>query len=461
MKIIADPNHVLTDGLAAIRAEFDVPRDFPPDALAAAQAAAARRPDEHRDRTGEHFVTLDPASSTDLDQAFAIDRQGDDLLLHYAIADVAWFVDDADPVDAEAWRRGTTQYLPDGKAGLYPPVLGEEAASLLPDVDRAAVIFSVLIGSDGDARLDGVERAIIRSRAKLAYDSVRPDDLPPDFAELARRVRGAEDRRGASRIDPPEQEVEPVGEGQYQLAFRQRAESEDQNAALSLATNLAVAELLQNAGTGLFRVMAGPDAHALDRLRQTARAFALDWPEMAPLDQFEKTLDPRNPRAAAFMMAVRRAGGGASYVPYRAGETPWHAPMAATYAHATAPLRRLADRYVVRAALAIANGQPVPDAVTEAFSRLPAVMARADATAGRIERAVVDLAELVTLQGHEGQTFAAVATDIDERGVRLQLCDYPVAARVNADGLRPGDDLEVRLAALDPGRRAIRFERVG
>lgn len=461
MKIIADPNHVLADGLAAIRAEFDVPRDFPPDALAAAQAAIARAPGEHRDRTGEHFVTLDPASSTDLDQAFAIDRRGDVLLLHYAIADVAWFVEDGDPVDAEAWRRGATQYLPDGKAGLYPPVLGEEAASLLPDVDRPAVVLSVLIGPDGDARLDGAERAVIRSRAKLAYDSVRREDLPTGFAELAERVRGAEDRRGASRVDPPEQEVAPAGDGQYQLAFRQRAESEDQNAALSLATNLGVADLLQKAGTGLFRVMAGPDAHALERLRQTARAFALDWPDMASLDQFEKTLDPRNPRAAAFMMAVRRAGGGASYIPYRAGATPWHAPMAATYAHATAPLRRLADRYVLRAALAVANGRPVPDAVTEAFSRLPAVMARADATAGRIERAVVDLAELVTLQGREGETFAAVATDIDERGVRLQLCDYPVAARVNADGLRPGDSLEVRLAALDPARRAIRFERAG
>ena len=60
------------------------------------------------------------------------------------------------------------------------------------------------------------------------------------------------------------------------------------------------------------------------------------------------------------MLAIRRAGDGASYVPFRDGAVPWHAAMAATYAHATAPLRRLADRYVVRAALAIANGQRVP-----------------------------------------------------------------------------------------------------
>ena len=61
---------------------------------------------------------------------------GSDVLLHYAIADVAWFVDDGDPLDTEAWQRGATQYLPDGKAGLYPPVLAEGAASLLPDGPR-------------------------------------------------------------------------------------------------------------------------------------------------------------------------------------------------------------------------------------------------------------------------------------------------------------------------------------
>jgi exoribonuclease R len=405
-------------------------------------------------------VTLDPASSTDLDQAFAIEPSGSDLLLHYAIADVAWFIDDGDAIDIEAWRRGATQYLPDGKSGLYPPVLGEGAASLLPNCLRPAVVFTVRVDRDGGVLLDAVERAVIRSGAKLAYDSVRSVDLPAEFAELAARIRAAEDRRGASRVDPPEQEVAALGEGRYRLLFRQRLASEEQNAALSLATNLAVADLLQKAETGLFRVMAGPDAPAVERLRRTALAFGLAWPDMATLEQFEKTLDPQQPREAAFMMAVRRAGGGASYIPYRAGEVPWHAPMAATYTHATAPLRRLADRYVLRAALAIANGQPVPDIVTDAFSRLPSVMARADVTGGRIERAVIDLAELVMLRGREGEVFRAVATDVDERGVRIQLCQLPIAARVNANGVGPGEDLNVRLVGIDAARRTLHFERV-
>src|ERR1700710_1621510 len=118
MKVLADPTNALALGLAAIRAQYKVPASFPPEVLDAAAEAAKRVPTNHVDRTDRHFVTLDPATSTDLDQAFAIERDGGNLLLHYAIADVTWFVDDGGAIDAEAWRRGTTLYLPDGKAGL-------------------------------------------------------------------------------------------------------------------------------------------------------------------------------------------------------------------------------------------------------------------------------------------------------------------------------------------------------
>ena len=460
MKAIVDPTHALTRGLALIRTQYRIPDSFPPAVLAEAEAAANRAPTEHVDRTAIPFVTLDPASSTDLDQALAIDRAGQDLLLHYAIADVAWFVEDDGAIDREAWVRGTSQYLPDGKAPLYPPILSEHAASLLPDGPRPAVIFTVRVAPDGCVKLEGVERAIVRSRAKLAYDKVRDADLPPDFAALADRIQAAEDRRGASRVDPPEQEVHPVEPGAFELTFRPRLQSEDRNAAMSLACNLAVANALLARQTGLFRVMAPPDESAIRRLRFTARAFGLVWPDAETLGQFQKTLRANDPRDAAFMLAARRAGAGASYAPYQAGVVPWHVAMAATYAHATAPLRRLADRYVVRAALAVANGQNVPDIVTQAFAKLPPVMARADTLGGQIERAVVDLAEAVMLKGCEGRVFPAIVTDVDERGARMQLRDQPVVARIAAHSVQPGNAITVRLIATDPERRVIQFERV-
>ena len=250
-----------------------------------------------------------------------------------------------------------------------------------------------------------------------------------------------------------------TGDGGFALAFRPRLESESRNAALSLAANLAIAEALLKAGTGLFRVMAEPNDFAVARLRQTAAALRLDWPKAMPLADFERGLRASEPDQAAMMLAVRRAGQGASYKGIVAGEVPWHSAMAASYVHATAPLRRLADRYVVMAALSVANGQRVPEAVVAAFAKLPKVMARADALSGQIERGVIDLAEAVMLAGREGEVFDAVVTDEDERGVRIQLEAEPVVTRVVAHKVEPGSRLRVKLVAADVVKRTVAFQR--
>ena len=459
MRTVRDPDCLLSDGLAAIRAQFQLPASHPPAAELEAREAARRALDGHVDRTALPFVTLDPESSRDLDQAFAIERSGTDLLLHYAIADVGWFVPDGGAMDGEAWLRGTSQYLPDGKVPLYPPALSDGAASLLPDGDRPAVVFTVRIDPAGAGRLDSVERARIRSRAKLAYETVRPDQLPAGFDELSRRIEAAEKARGAARVDPPEQEV-IEDDGCYRLRLRPQSWAEEKNAAMSLATNLAVAELLFEARTGLFRTMAEPEDWAVRRLRHTARALGVDWDKPESLQTLERRLDPAVPAEAALMLAIRRASPGASYEPYREGVRPWHSAVAASYAHATAPLRRLADRFVVEAALAVANGRPVPAPAQAAFERLPEVMRKADALGGQISRAVIDLAEAATLVGREGDRFDAVVTDVDQRGARIQLCSPPVVARIKTDGLEAGDELTVRLDGAEPATRSVRFSVV-
>ena len=161
------------------------------------------------------------------------------------------------------------------------------------------------------------------------------------------------------------------------------------------------------------------------------------------------------------MLAVRRAGNGAAYEVFKPGKRPWHAAMAATYAHGTAPLRRLADRYVVQAALAVANGRPVSAQVSEAFVRLPPAMAKAAAREGQIERAVIDLAEAALLSGREGEAFDAIVTDTGENGARLQLCDLPVVARTTARSVQPGARIRVRLLIADTESRTLQFERIG
>ncbi|MFN3255770.1 MAG: RNB domain-containing ribonuclease [Ilumatobacter sp.] len=476
-------------GFERLRADFDVPGPHPPEVLAAAQEAAARPFEvivpgtgapgrwQHVDRTDVEFLTLDPATSTDLDQAFAVEMAGDDVLLRYAIADVGWFVRPGDPIDREAWRRGVTVYMPDSRSGLHPERIAEDAGSLLPGSPKPAIVFLVRVGHDGDVRLDGVERAMVRNRAKLAYSTVTAPDLPDAFAELSRRFEASERARGADRIQWPEQEVvrAPADAGHaFDLRFRPRVEAERQNAAMSLATNMAVADALFDAGTGVFRTMPPLDERHTARLRHTARAFGLDWGNDVALGAFATSLPVDDPRTSAFQLAVRRAAGGASYTPYSEFETedgpgdggihegrPWHAALAATYTHATAPLRRLVDRYVIEAALAIGNGRDVPDEIESAFAELPAAMRRGDARANQVDRAALDLAEAILLQGREGEVFDAVVTDEDDRGVRIQICEPAVVARTVARRVDPGDEIIVKLRAVDVVERRVEFERVG
>ena len=137
-------------------------------------------------------------------------------------------------------------------------MLTEGAASLLPDGPRPAVIFTVRVAPDGAVQLDGAERAVIRSRAKLAYETATDADLPAGFADLADRIAAAEDRRGAARVDPPEQEVERRATALRARRSGPRRRRGPQCRAVA-GDQSRVADALLAHRTGLFRVMAPPD----------------------------------------------------------------------------------------------------------------------------------------------------------------------------------------------------------
>jgi exoribonuclease R len=455
----ADARALLAVGFAAIRDEFDVPGPFPPDVLDDAEAASRHpRHDDRRDARDLPFVTLDPASSMDLDQAFALDVDGDDIVLSYAIADVAAFVERGGPTDGEAWKRGVTIYAPDERSPLHPTLLSEAAASLLPDDDRLAVLLTVTIDPEGQAVLRSAERAVVRSRAKLAYDAVTVDDLPALLPEVAGRVARAEERRGAGRIEFPAPEivVDPGVPGGLTVRAIPRFPAEDWNAALSLSANLAVAQRMVDAGVGLFRVMADAPADSTGRLRRTAKALGMAWPDGIDLRQLTAQLDPSDPRQAAFLRAVRQAGGGATYATLAAGQ-PWHSVIAAPYAHATAPLRRLADRYVLDLVCALHRDQPTED-TTGVFEDLAAVMERAETRAAQVDRAALDLVETVILRDRVGERFAATVIDGSDDRARIQLADPPVRAAVKMPDAEPGQELTVRLADVDVAARRLEFD---
>ncbi|HEX8054214.1 MAG TPA: RNB domain-containing ribonuclease [Thermoleophilaceae bacterium] len=435
----------------AIRREADVTAAFPPAVEAEAEAAA--RVPVAGERSELPFVTIDPPGSRDLDQALHIERRGAGHRVSYAIADVAAFVGPGGALDRDVHERGVTVYAPDAKVPLHPPVLSEGAASLLPGEWRPAVLWTLDLDATGELVAAAVARRLVRSVAQHTYEDV-PPELEPLLREVGERRLAIERERGGVRLAVPEQEVEREGDS-WTLRYRVPLPSEEHNAQVSLLTGMAAADLMLRAGVGILRTQPEPEARAVERLREQARALRVEWPAGLSYPEFVRTLDPAVPAHAAVMHEATGVGHGAGYTAFDGAppEEPEHFAIAAPYAHATAPLRRLQDRYVSECCLAAAAGGPVPDWVRAGLPELPGAMAAADKRARAVERAVVDVVEALLLQGREGERFEAVV--IDEGTVQLR--DPAVRGKLDGDCPSVGTELTVRLERADPATRTVEF----
>jgi exoribonuclease R len=459
---------------AAVRAEFALPEAFPAEVLAEAARAAAVRPGPgpgRRDATDVELVTIDPPGSKDLDQAVGVVRRGSGFRVHYAIADLGAVVVPGGALDAEVRRRGQTIYLPDGPVPLHPPALSEDAASLLPDGPRAAVLWTFDLDDAGEQVAVSVERAVVRSRARLDYAGVQADiaagHVHPALSglpELGPLRRAHAVRRGAIELELPEQEVVPDGSGGWTVRVRRRLDVESWNAEISLLTGMAAAQIMLDAGVGLLRTLPAPDEEALAAFRRTARELGFGWPENAPVAEALAALPADTPTALAVRRAATALLRGAGYHAFdrQAGTEPpadaGHGGIGAPYTHVTAPLRRLADRFGTEVCLAVTAGAELPDWLRAALPTLPELMDDSDALASRVDRACLDRTEAALLRESVGHEFDAVVlrADGDGDGGEVYVPDPPVLARCTG-ALTAGAVVRVRLEAADPETGRIEF----
>lgn len=456
-------------GFQRIREEFEVSVDFPPQVEAAARLAADTAVGaDRRDLRDVPFVAIDPPGSRDLDQAFYATSSSSGYRVRYAIADVSHFVEPGDPVDVESRRRGVTFYAPDSKAPLHPLVLSAGAASLLPDVDRPAIVWTHDLDTHGNLVDTHVERAIVRNRAMLTYGDVDADLSGGDPNEthlLLREIGIARQRqeqtRGGISLRIPNQEVVHDG-ATYRLMFRRTMPVENWNAQMSLLTGMAAAQLMIDARVGLLRTLPKPQKRTLAWLRRCSRAMDVSYPDYLAYPDWVRSLDTKNPDHAALMTQAARAFRGAGYVGFD-GEVPddtGHGAIAADYAHVTAPLRRLIDRFGNEIVLSIARSERPPTWVVDSLDTLPAVMVDAARRERAFERAILDFTEALILADRVGEVFEAVATDVDDGRVTVQIRRPAIVARFDTEGVELGDEIHVRLVDADPSTRRVDFEIV-
>jgi exoribonuclease R len=460
---VAPATGPLAEALASIPASLGIVREFSAAATAEAGAAHPMLPDA--DATDVPFVTIDPAGSLDLDQALYLERDGDGYRVRYAIADVPSFVTPGGALDAEARNRGQTIYAPDGRIPLHPLILSEGAASLLPGQLRSAFVWDLALDPDGNLVSTAVARARVRSTAKLDYVGVQrqidggsADENLELLKEIGLKRIALEVARGAANLTLPESEVDQVGVG-YEIVRRQPQPVEDWNAQLSLLTGMAAANLMIAAKVGILRTMPAPDQGAIERFRRQSLALGTPWPKRQAYGEYLRSLDTSAPKQLAIMHAAASLFRGAGYTAFD-GSVPvglTQAAVGASYAHTTAPLRRLVDRFVLAVCEAISAGTDIPAWARQALPTLPALMEHSSGITSQFEHRALDMVEAALLSNRLGDVFDATVISLSKTGGSIQLTDPAVTAHC-AGELAAGAVIRARLVQVDIATGTTLFE---
>jgi ribonuclease R len=474
---------VARDAIEALMLERGLARGFDPPVSEAAErarddgmAAATREVQEgrRRDLRGLATLTIDPASAQDFDDAISAQRLEEDgsVRIWVHIADVGAYVGEGSVVDREARRRGTSVYAPGAVEPMLPQALSNDACSLLPGAERAAVTVEMDLRGAEVVRT-AMYRSLIRSDRRLDYEQVdrvfagreRAEDPWAGPLEAARAASAALGRArvqaGGLVIDSEEPEVVFDEDGHVrELRTRAQTESHRLIEHLMIAANEAVARHLSERGTPcLYRVHERPEPARVLRLIEQLASLGVVTPavpETISSSQAAELMGEVSRRVERHVQGELRraqAGGGGRPAPdgaeaasgrARAGQ--WggrialsslvlrslrqayysprnigHAGLrSACYCHFTSPIRRYPDLVCHRALAATLGGrEPAPRAGE--LAELGEWTSEREREAMKIERGGDDLARCFALEqalyadGWE-QTFAGEVTGLISAG---------------------------------------------
>jgi ribonuclease R len=463
--------------------------DFSPAALAEAAAiggaAVAPEAGKVRDLRNLLWASIDNDDSLDLDQlTVAEPLAGGVVKVLVAIADVDATVLRASAIDAHARTNTTSVYTAVEVFPMLPEKLSTDLTSLRQDVDRLAMVIELSVSVDGTVGASEVYRAVVRNRAKLAYNSVAAwlEGKAPAPAALS-AVNGLEEqlrlqdgvaqvlksnrhRLGALTLDTIE--ARAVFDGEVLTGLRR----DEKNRAKELIEEFMVAA---NGCTARYL-----EAKRFPSLRRLLRAPER-WPRIVQLAAELGTTLPAEPSAAAlqdFLVRRREADplrfpdlslsvvkllGSGEYVMDKPGQVAeGHFGLAARdYTHSTAPNRRFPDlitQRLLKAAI-LGSAQPYTD---DELRELARHCTEQEDDATKIERQVRKSAAAALLASRIGERFEAIVTGASSKGTWVRIFDPAVEGKLThgSEGADVGDRLRVRLTHTDVERGYVDFDRV-
>jgi ribonuclease R len=386
---------VASDVLEALMLDRGLRRRFDPAVERAARKARDAGPDPaaaRRDLTALETFTIDPITARDFDDAISAEAlAGGGTRVWVHIADVSAYVAPGSLVDSEAARRATSVYVPGRVEPMLPEALSNDACSLVPGRERAAV--TVELDFDGpQVTRASFYRSTIRSDARLDYervdrvfDGVEPAEEPWATPLAAARAVSAalhERRLAQSALELETSEPEfrfDVGGHVAESRPSEQTESHRLIEHLMIAANEQVAKLLSDRGVPtLYRVHEPPDGESALRLVEQLASLDVATPpvreHMTPAEAAEvvaacsRLVSQHVERAGhtpfgarggrdALTFLILRALKQAIYSPKNLG----HAGLGLThYCHFTSPIRRYPDLVAHRALLSAVGGGEQP-----------------------------------------------------------------------------------------------------
>jgi len=443
---------------ALVKTNHGVPTSFPKEALTEAAALPAQPAEAdfaHRqDLRKLPFVTIDGATARDFDDAIYVEKQGKGYRLWVAIADVAHYVPVGTALDLEAYERGNSYYFPASVEPMFPHALSNGLCSLNPDVPRLSVAVCMDMSERGLPGETRVMNAVIKSHARLTYDSARDvcvDKAPAARAELAkesgddvvamldlaeqlaRQMRERRLERGSLDFDLPEGEVRFDAEGKpVAVEQRERHFAHQLIEEFMIAANEAVSEFLQaHALPCLYRVHAEPDREKLETLYTLlSRLDGEAAPKRAKAGRF--TDDDFTPEALGRLLAavagtereflvnrmVLRSMKQARYQPENEG----HFGLASeSYAHFTSPIRRYADLIVHRLVKRALGDAHMPTPGFKKLAEMGQHLSGRERVSQEAERECHKRYACMVLRGQEGRVFHAIVSSLTDYGFWVEL----------------------------------------
>jgi VacB/RNase II family 3'-5' exoribonuclease len=461
--------------------------DFTPEARAqTAKIARApiRPPPDLRDLRHLPWASIDNDDSRDLDQlSVAEPLDGGAVRILVAVADVDVVVQKGTPIDAHAQANTTSVYTAAEIFPMLPLELSTDLTSLGQDQDRAAVVVEMVVLPDGAVRESDVHRAVVRNRAKLAYDGVAAwlDGVAPAPARVsavpgmdeqlrtqdrvAQALRAVRHERGALSLATIEARAVFRGDEISDLRPDEKNRAKALIEDFMIAANGVVARTLEAKGfPTLRRVLRSPERW--DRIVALAAGMGEHLPPQPDAPALEGFLTTRRRADPAgfpdLSLAVVKLLGAGEYVLDLPGEAAeGHFGLAVRdYTHSTAPNRRFPDLVTQRLLKAALAGEAVPYANPELVALASHCTAQEDAAA-KVERQVRKSAAALLLAHRRGERFDAIVTGASPKGTWVRIASPAVEGKVVAgfEGLDVGDRVRVELIRTDVEQGFIDFKR--